>query len=100
MRALRKAYAIDRLSPASADDGWRDIASAPKGYPSLEEPSEWFIACGNNAGPKGVGFAVIRRVFGHGFGPWEGTGDEYYKAEFFTHWRPLPEMPLPTKTED
>jgi hypothetical protein len=75
-------------------EGWRTIESAPKGYPSLEEPSEWFIATGTQKGPLGAPFAVIRRCFGHGFGPWEGTGDEYYRDDFFTHWMPLPAPPF------
>jgi len=73
---------------------WMPIETAPKGYPALEEPSEWFLAYGDKyAGPKGGRIAVIRRVFGHGFGPWECTGDAYYKADFFSHWMPLPEAP-------
>lgn len=69
---------------------WRPIESAPKGCPALEQPSEWFLARGK-PGPKGFSIAVIRRCFGNGFGPWECTGDAYYKADFFTHWMPLPD---------
>ena len=48
---------------------WQSIETAPKGYPSLEEPSEWFLAYGDKyAGPNGGKIAVIRRCFGHGFG--------------------------------
>lgn len=76
---------------------WLPIGTAPKGYPALEEPSEWFLAYGDKyLGPKDGKTAVIRRVFGHGFGPWECTGDAYYKADFFTHWMPLPEAPNAT----
>lgn len=75
---------------------WQTMETAPKGYPALEEPSEWFLAYGAKyAGPKGRGakIAVIRRVFCHGFGPWECTGDAYYKEDFYSHWMPLPEPP-------
>lgn len=71
---------------------WQPIESAPKGYPSLEQPSEWFLAAGK-PGPRGANIAVIRRVFGVGFGPWVCTGDAYYKSDFFTHWQPLPAPP-------
>ena len=76
-----------RLSQVEA--GWQPIETAPKGYPALGDPSEWFEAYGPSTGPTGSRRAIIRRVFGNGFGPWLGTGDEYYRAEFFTHWRPL-----------
>jgi len=70
---------------------WMPIASAPAGYPALGEPSEWFLARGAQ-GPKGFNVAVIRRCFDHGFGPWECTGDAYYKDDFFTHWMPIPDF--------
>lgn len=73
---------------------WLPIETAPKGYPALEEPSEWFLAYGDKyAGPMGEKFAVVRRCFGHGFGPWECTGNAYYREDFFSHWMPLPEAP-------
>lgn len=86
---IRKHSAV---SPKAEAD-WQPIETAPKGYPALEEPSEWFLAYGPNRGPRGAKWAVIRRCFGHGFGPWECTGDAYYKADFYTHWKPLPEPP-------
>lgn len=79
---------------AASRDEWRPIESAPKGYPSLGKPSEWFLARPANGyeGPKGkVPATVIRRVFNRGFGPWECTGDAYYKADFFDAWMPLPD---------
>lgn len=73
---------------------WQDISTAPRGYPSLGDPSEWFLAYGDKyVGPNGGRIAVIRRCFGHGFGPWECTGDAYYKEDFFSHWMSLPEPP-------
>ena len=73
---------------------WRPIETAPKGYPALEEPSEWFLAYGDQYdGPMGGKIAVIRRCFGHWFGPWECTGNAYYREDFFSHWMPLPEAP-------
>lgn len=80
-------------STPSNPGGWRAMESAPKGYPSLENPSEWFLArpAKRSEGPKGKPPAcVIRRCFGHGFGPWECTGDAYYRADFFDAWMPLP----------
>lgn len=71
---------------------WQTIDTAPKGYPALEEPSEWFLAYGKH-GPKDFRIAVIRRIFGVGFGPWQCTGDAYYTADFYSHWMPLPEPP-------
>ena len=71
---------------------WRTMDTAPKGYPAIEQPSEWFLVCGRK-GPNDFNIAVIRRCFGHGFGPWECSGDAYYKADFFTHWMPIPSWP-------
>lgn len=78
---------------------WRPMESAPKGYPVLEKPSEWFLARGGN-GPNGFNVAVIRRCFGHGFGPWECTGDAYYKADFFTQWMQIPGPALAPASPD
>jgi hypothetical protein len=72
---------------------WQPIESAPKGYPALGDPSEWFIGWSKNNGPVWSHWAIIRRTFYNGFGPWQGTGDEQYKADYFTHWMPLPKRP-------
>lgn len=77
---------------------WQPIETAPKGYPSLGDPSEWFLACGN-PGPKDARVAVIRRVFHSGYGPWQCTGDACYRDDFFTHWMPLPELARKGATE-
>lgn len=70
------------------------IDTAPDGYAALGEPSEWFLALASQKymGPQGSRWAVIRRIHNVGFGPWEGSGEEYYKADFFSHWMPLPEV--------
>lgn len=74
--------------------GWQPIETAPTGLQSLGEPSEWFLAYGDKyRGPTGGKIAVIRRVYGIGFGPWECTGDANYKEDFFSHWMPLPPVP-------
>ena len=72
---------------------WQPMETAPKGYPSLEDPSEWFMAWAKKKGPAGGRWAIVRRTFHNGFGPWQGTGDEQYKKGFFSHWMPLPEPP-------
>lgn len=73
---------------------WRPIETAPQGYKSLGEPSEWFLArpAKKSIGPKGHPPAyVVQRVYGIGFGPWVCTGDAFYKADFFDAWQPLDE---------
>ena len=83
----------------AAMPAWKPIETAPKGYPALEESSEWFIALSAKKydGPTSSNASVIRRVFNIGFGPWEGSGGEYYKKDYFTHWMPLLEPPEQSK---
>jgi len=96
LQTLGPIGAVARLpvepSEPEVDARWQPIETAPKGYPALGDPSEWFLAYGKR-GPKNATIAVIRRCFGHSFGPWECTGDAYYEHDFFSHWMPLPEFP-------
>lgn len=67
---------------------WIPIETAPKGYPGMEEPSEWFLGFSPVHGEQ-----VIRRHFNIAFGPWGSRDETYYKADQFTHWMPLPPPP-------
>lgn len=69
---------------------WQDIATAPK--------DGWFLALAaeDKATPRDCRFAVIHRIEGVGFGPWEGSEEAYYWANYFTHWMPLPSPDLST----
>ncbi len=78
--------AIKQRDEARAAFVWHPISTSPKGSPANEVTSEWFLA----RGPKVSGAVVIRRVFGVGFGPWEGKGEEYWRADMFTEWMPIP----------
>lgn len=66
---------------------WEDISTAPK--------SGWFLAlrAPKYTGPTSCRVAVIHRKEGIGFGPWEGSEEAYYKADFFSHWLPFPNLP-------
>jgi len=85
----------ERIAALEGERVWQPMETAPKGYLALKEPSEWFLAQSAKKynGPTSANVAVIRRVFGIGFGPWEGSGEEYYKEDYFTHWMPLPKSP-------
>lgn len=37
--------------------------------------------------------------YGNSFGPFQGSGDEQYKADFFSHWMSLPDGPGGEKEE-
>ena len=73
--------------------GWLDISTAPKGMPANGYASEWFLAYGNQYKHMNRIAVIKRHNQDYGFGPWEGTGEEFYKADAFTHWMPLPEPP-------
>ena len=76
----------ERMIEFMPQEQWQDITTAPK--------HGWFLAlrAPKFTGPTSCRVAVIHRVEGVGFGPWEGSEEAYYKADFFSHWMPFPEL--------